>query len=262
MNQKIIALAICFSVASLFSCEGQKGKSSFALKSSSDSVAYSIGVSIGTNMKKDGLDSLDLDIMKAGIKNAIHGDSLMVNAEQSQKVIQGYLAKKQSQKGDANLQIGKKFLEENKKKDGVKVTADGLQYMVIKEGAGPMPTANDTVSVHYHGTLIDGTVFDSSVERGEPAEFPVGAVIKGWTEALQLMKVGSGKDGASVSFVGDDEHINEFVVYANKAENGFAIVRVLGKNMNPTTIMNMISILKESNFDLEQLKPLQQMMPK
>ena len=78
----------------------------------------------------------------------------------------------------------------------------------------------------------------------------------------QLMKVGSGKDGASVSFVGDDEHINEFVVYANKAENGFAIVRVLGKNMNPTTIMNMISILKESNFDLEQLKPLQQMMPK
>ena len=191
MNQKIIALAICFSVASLFSCEGQKGKSSFVLKSSSDSVAYSIGVSIGTNMKKDGLDSLDLDLMKAGIKNAIYGDSLMVNAEQSQKVIQGYLAKKQSQKGDANLQIGKKFLEENKKKDGVKVLADGLQYLVIKEGSGPMPTANDTVSVHYHGTLIDGSVFDSSVERGEPAEFPVGAVIKGWTEALQLMKVGS-----------------------------------------------------------------------
>jgi FKBP-type peptidyl-prolyl cis-trans isomerase FklB len=191
MNQKIIALAICFSIASLLSCEGQKGKSSISLKSTSDSVAYSIGVSIGTNMKKDGLDSLNLDVMKAGIMNAIHGDSLLVDAAESQNVIQAYLQGKQKQKGEANLMAGKKFLAENKKKEGVKELPDGLQYMVIKEGTGPMPTANDTVSVHYHGTLIDGTVFDSSIERGEPAEFPVGAVIKGWTEALQLMKVGS-----------------------------------------------------------------------
>ena len=90
-----------------------------------------------------------------------------------------------------NSSIGKKFLAENKKKPGVIELPDGLQYQVVKEGTGPMPTADDTVKVHYNGTLIDGTVFDSSIERGEPAEFPVGAVIKGWTEALQMMKVGS-----------------------------------------------------------------------
>ena len=191
MNKKIFALALCFSITALLSCEGQKGKTSVSLKTTSDSVAYSIGVSIGANMKKDGLDSLDLDIMKQAINSAMNGDSLLVDANLSQSVIQAYLARKQKQKGEAGMQIGKKFLEENKKKQGVIELPDGLQYMVMKEGTGPLPTANDTVSVHYHGTLIDGTVFDSSVERGEPAEFPVGAVIKGWTEALQLMKVGS-----------------------------------------------------------------------
>jgi FKBP-type peptidyl-prolyl cis-trans isomerase FklB len=191
MNKKIFALAVCFSIAALLSCEGQKGKTSISLKSTSDSVAYSIGVSIGANMKKDGLDSLNLDIMKEAIRTAIKGDSLLVDANASQGVIQAYLASKQKQKGDANLNAGKKFLEENKKKQGVVELPDGLQYMVIKEGTGPKPVASDTVSVHYHGTLIDGTVFDSSVERGEPAEFPVGAVIPGWTEALQLMTVGS-----------------------------------------------------------------------
>jgi FKBP-type peptidyl-prolyl cis-trans isomerase FklB len=191
MNKKIFALAICFSTVTLLSCEGQKGKSSVSLKTSADSVSYSIGASIGSNMKKDGLDSLNLDIMKEAIRSAIKGDSLLIDAMTSQSVIQNYLSEKQKQKGDANVAVGKKFLEENKSKPGVKVLPDGLQYMVIKEGTGAMPTANDTVSVHYHGTLIDGTVFDSSVERGEPAEFPVGAVIKGWTEALQMMKVGS-----------------------------------------------------------------------
>ncbi len=191
MNKKIFALAICFSIAALLSCEGQKGNSSISLKSTSDSVAYSIGVSIGSNMKKDGLDSLNLEVLKQAISSAIKGDSLLIDAATSQSVIQSYLSAKQKQKGEANKSAGMKFLEENKKKSGVVVTASGLQYQVEKEGTGPMPTATDTVKVHYHGTLIDGTVFDSSVERGEPAEFPVGAVIKGWTEALQLMKVGS-----------------------------------------------------------------------
>ncbi len=191
MNKKIFALALCFSITALLSCEGQKGKSSVSLKTTSDSVAYSIGVSIGANMKKDGLDSLDIDIMKHAISSAIKGDSLLIDATNSQSVIQAYLSRKQKQKGDVNLQAGIKFLAENKKKQGVVELPDGLQYMVIKEGTGAIPTANDTVSVHYHGTLLDGTVFDSSIDRGEPAEFPVGAVIKGWTEALQLMKVGS-----------------------------------------------------------------------
>jgi FKBP-type peptidyl-prolyl cis-trans isomerase FklB len=191
MNKKIFALAVCFSFAALLSCEGQKGKTAVNLKSTSDSVAYSIGVSIGANMKKDGLDSLNLDIMKEAIRSAIKGDSLLVDAAQSQSVIQAYLSAKQKQKGDANLEAGKKFLAENKKKQGVIELPDGLQYMVVTQGTGPKPVASDTVSVHYHGTLIDGTVFDSSIERGEPAEFPVGAVIPGWTEALQLMNVGS-----------------------------------------------------------------------
>lgn len=191
MNKKVLALAACFSIATLFSCQGQKGKSSVNLKSTVDSVAYAIGISIGTNMKKDGLDSLNLDVLKAAIQSAIKGDSLMLNSAQSQGVIQSYLGNKAKTKGDANESIGKKFLAENKKKPGIVELPDGLQYQVVKEGTGPMPTANDTVKVHYNGTLIDGTVFDSSIERGEPAEFPVGAVIKGWTEALQLMKVGS-----------------------------------------------------------------------
>jgi FKBP-type peptidyl-prolyl cis-trans isomerase FklB len=191
MNKKIIALAICFCTVALLSCEGQKRKSNVNLKTTADSVAYSIGVSIGNNMKKDQLDSLDLDIMKAGMAAVLKGDSVLLDNTQCQTVIQNYMTSQQKSKGDANLNAAKKFLADNKKKQGVVELPDGLQYIVEKEGTGPKPTPSDTVKVHYHGTLMDGTVFDSSVERGEPAEFPVGAVIPGWTEALQLMNVGS-----------------------------------------------------------------------
>ncbi|HNQ61420.1 MAG TPA: FKBP-type peptidyl-prolyl cis-trans isomerase [Bacteroidia bacterium] len=191
MNKKVILLAMSFSIATLFSCNGQKGQKTVSLKNSADSVSYGIGMSIGANMKKDGLDSLNLDILKIAMEAAIKGDSLLMTGAESQAAIQNYLGKKQEAKASATGAAGKKFLEENKNKPGVKVTDDGLQYQVITEGNGPMPSAEDTVVTHYHGTLIDGTVFDSSVERGEPAEFPVGAVIKGWTEALQMMKVGS-----------------------------------------------------------------------
>lgn len=191
MNKKVLLLAVSFSVATLFSCNGQKGQKSINLKNASDSVSYGIGISIGANMKKDGLDSLNLDILKIAMEAAIKGDSLLMTSAESQATIQNYLGKKQEAKASATGAAGKKFLEENKKKPGVVELPDGLQYQVIKEGTGPMPTAEDTVVTHYHGTLIDGTVFDSSVERGEPAEFPVGGVIRGWTEALQLMKTGS-----------------------------------------------------------------------
>lgn len=161
------------------------------MKTKTDSVAYAIGVTIGSNMKKDGLDSLNLDILAKAIKHSLKGDSLLLNSQVAQGVIQAYLGEKQKQKADANIAVGKKFLDDNKSKPGVKVLPDGMQYIVMKEGTGPMPTATDTVSCHYHGTLIDGTVFDSSVDRGQPAEFPVGGVIKGWIEALQMMHVGS-----------------------------------------------------------------------
>lgn len=190
MKFKASLLAVAFSV-SLISCNGQRGKGDVSLKNISDSVSYSIGVSIGSNMKKDNLTNLDLDILKAGMAAALKGDSLMISQMDAQACIQVFLQRKQQEDSENNTAAGKKFLEDNKKKKGVTTTASGLQYEVIKQGNGPKPTVTDTVVTHYHGTLIDGTVFDSSVDRGEPAEFPVGAVIKGWTEALQLMNVGS-----------------------------------------------------------------------
>jgi FKBP-type peptidyl-prolyl cis-trans isomerase FklB len=191
MKRKSILLAVCFSFTALISCEGQKGGGDVSIKTKTDSVAYAIGVTIGNNMKKDGLDSLNLDVLTKAIKQALKGDSLQMNPQQSQASIQAYLGEKQKQKADANIAAGKKFLDENKKKPGVITLPDGLQYIVMKEGTGAIPTATDTVVMHYHGTLIDGTVFDSSVDKGQPITWTVNGFIKGWTEALQMMKVGS-----------------------------------------------------------------------
>lgn len=191
MNKKVFVLASAFLITTLFSCQGQKSKS-LSLNSQADSVSYAIGMTIGANMKKDGLDSLNLDILKEALRSALNGDSSAIDQNQSQMVIQSYLSNKQKVKSDANMAAGKKFLADNKKNDkSVVELPDGLQYKILKQGTGPKPTAADTVKVHYHGTLIDGTVFDSSVDRGEPIEFPLNQVIKGWTEGVQLMNVGS-----------------------------------------------------------------------
>src|SRR5258708_678898 len=168
MYSKAISFLSIFSLAMLFSCTGQKGKpnaSNASLKTKADSTAYGIGVSIGGNFKKQGLDSLDIDLLSSALKAALRGDSLLISEQQAQPIIQSYVSERQKQKGDANLAIGKKFLDENKNKPGVKVLPDGMQYIVMKDGTGPMPVATDTVKVNYHGTLIDGTVFDSSVDR-------------------------------------------------------------------------------------------------
>lgn len=187
---RLLAALLLVSNFSFYACKS--GGSSTELTSLSDSMAYSIGISIGSNMKKDNLDSLNLDILKQAMAAALSGDTnLLISQFEAQGVIQKYLAEQQSKKSNDNLAKCKKWLDENGKKSGVITTASGLQYEVVKEGTGPKPTINDTVKTNYHGTLIDGTVFDSSVDRGEPVEFPVGQVIKGWTEALQLMSVGS-----------------------------------------------------------------------
>lgn len=162
-----------------------------------DQVSYSIGMNIGSNFKKQGID-INPDVLIMAIRDTTTGDKTRLTEKEMMDTLNGYQAQMMARKadkakvvGEKNRVDGVKFLEENKKKADVKSTASGLQYKVLTAGAGATPTATDTVKTHYRGTLIDGTEFDSSYKRGEPATFPVNGVIKGWTEALQLMKVGS-----------------------------------------------------------------------
>lgn len=163
------------------------------LKDTKDKVSYSIGLNIGFNFKKQNMD-LNADALMAGVKDAISGRKPLLDENQVRETMTIWtkeVAEKQKAMGEKTKAEGEKFLGENKKKEGVKTTPSGLQYKVIKEGTGPQPKDTDTVTVQYRGTLIDGTEFDSSYKRGQPAEFPVTGVIKGWTEALLMMKVGS-----------------------------------------------------------------------
>jgi len=167
------------------------------LKTDKEKLSYAIGMNIGQSMKKDSLD-IDPAILSRAIKDAVTGSKPAMTEEEARTIVTAFrteMVKKQqaeAQKaGEVNKQAGDKFLAENKTKDGVVTLPSGLQYKVIKQGDGPKPTASDTVVTNYRGTLIDGKEFDSSYKRGQPATFPVGQVIKGWTEALQLMPVGS-----------------------------------------------------------------------
>jgi FKBP-type peptidyl-prolyl cis-trans isomerase FklB len=156
-----------------------------------DSVSYSLGVNIGENIKTQFPD-IDIKNFEAAIKDVLDDSKEpTVSGADAQKKIQEYFSKQQAKASESVVEEGRKFLAENSKKENVFTLESGLQYEVIKSGDGAKPSLNDQVTTHYHGTLIDGTVFDSSVERGQPASFPVNGVIKGWTEALQLMNVGS-----------------------------------------------------------------------
>lgn len=166
------------------------------LKDLKQRASYAIGVRIGTNIKSDGLD-VDLDMIARGIRDSAGEGKPVLTEEQLSAALnefQQQLAAKQQQAmaaaADKNKKDGEAFLAANKGKEGVKTLPSGLQYKVVKAGTGAMPKATDEVTTHYRGTLIDGTEFDSSYSRGQPATFGVGQVIRGWTEALQLMKVG------------------------------------------------------------------------
>lgn len=159
--------------------------------------AYAFGAGFGAQMAAQDIE-IDADAFMQGFKTALAGDELALtdeelktHAQAFQKTLMEKARAKAAAVGDENLKAGQAYLAENKGKEGVVETASGLQYLVIKEGEGAKPLATDKVKVHYTGTLIDGTVFDSSVERGEPISFALGNVIKGWTEGLQLMSVGS-----------------------------------------------------------------------
>lgn len=167
------------------------------LKTQKDKASYAIGLNIGKSMHKDSVD-VDTSILLRGLKDGLAGSKPLLTDDEARAAmvaLQTDLRKKQEEKilvqGEANKKEGEAFLAENKTKDGVVTLPSGLQYKILKEGTGPKPTAADTVVCNYKGTLLDNTEFDSSYKRGQPATFPVGGVIKGWTEALQLMPVGS-----------------------------------------------------------------------
>lgn len=168
-----------------------KNKSKMDLKTEVDSVSYSIGLNIAENLSNQGLNELNIEALAKGMDDYLAKNDLAISKEQGEQFIQMYMQKKSMEVANENKKAGEEFLTENGKKDGIITLESGMQYEVIVEGKGAIPTANDRVKTHYHGTLIDGTVFDSSVERGQPATFGVTQVIQGWQEALQLMPVGS-----------------------------------------------------------------------
>jgi len=187
MKHFVATLALAAVATSIFAQDKP-----FPLKDLKDKASYSIGVDIGMNFKKQNMD-LNADALAAGARDALSGKP-QVNPNEIREIMtqwQKEFGEKQKVMATKNQADGEKYLAENKKKEGVKTTASGLQYKSLKEGAGPQPKASDTVTVNYRGTLIDGTEFDSSYKRGEPATFPLNGVIKGWTEGLQLMKKGS-----------------------------------------------------------------------
>lgn len=155
-------------------------------------ASYAIGQQIGSNLKSQSIE-FDAKVLAASIQEAAEGKESRMQPEEMQQALmklQENIVKKQQEEAESNSKSGLEFLEKNKTAEGVKTTASGLQYIVEAEGTGRSPGPNDTVKAHYRGTLITGEQFDSSFDRGQPAEFPVDGVIRGWTEALQLMKVG------------------------------------------------------------------------
>ena len=168
---------------------------SATLKTDVDSVAYAIGVNTGAGFKENLQtfpgEELNVDVMIAGFVEGLKGKDVQIKLEDATQLIQAYFMAAQAKEGEKAKKEGEDFLAKNKAESGVITTESGLQYKVLTEGSGAKPTAEDKVKVHYTGTLLDGTKFDSSVDRGEPAEFGVTQVIKGWTEGLQLMPVGS-----------------------------------------------------------------------
>ncbi|SBW04546.1 FKBP-type peptidyl-prolyl cis-trans isomerase [uncultured Dysgonomonas sp.] len=156
-----------------------------------DKISYALGLSIGNNFLSSGIKKVDFEAFLKGMQDVINEAPLAMSYDEAKEVMNDYFTKLQDERLEVNLKAGEEFLAINKNRPGVVTLPSGLQYEILKEGNGSKPKATDQVKCHYHGTLIDGTVFDSSVERGQPATFGVNQVIPGWVEALQLMPAGS-----------------------------------------------------------------------
>lgn len=156
-----------------------------------EKISYALGLNIAANLIQSGIKGIDTSNLSRGIDDMLNGADLEMSNEEAGQLLQAYFSELQAKQQEAAVSANKEFLDNNAKQEGVVVLPSGLQYSIMVEGNGPKPAATDSVKCHYHGTLTDGTVFDSSVQRNEPAVFPVNGVIKGWVEALQLMPVGS-----------------------------------------------------------------------
>jgi len=205
IKMKVIKfLVVLITITIVFSCNNQ-GVTKKSLKNDVDTVSYALGLDMAYKLKGN-FSEVDNDLFVQGFKNGIDSTNILIDKNKIDGILRAFFQKRQVElqkkqqeealkKAEDEFgeikEAGMKFIEENKSKKGVQVTESGLQYIVIKEGTGDKPKATTRVKVHYHGTSIDGTVFDSSVERGEPSEFLANRVIKGWTEGLQLMSVGS-----------------------------------------------------------------------
>ena len=156
-----------------------------------EKISYALGLSLGNNLSSSGIENLDIQKLAKGIQDVLEKNKPEISYQEAQTIINEFFEALQSKATKGAIQQGKDFLEQNARREGITTLSSGLQYEIITEGKGAKPQASDTVKVHYHGTLLDGKVFDSSVQRGEPATFGVTQVISGWVEALQLMPVGS-----------------------------------------------------------------------
>ena len=184
-------------ISSLTACDNPETEETaivstgFSIDNDTDRISYALGVNVAENIKTQGLEAVNPEALTKGFSDYYNNEALQISAQEAIQMLQAHFQKIQQTKASSNVQEGQSFLQQNAVREGVVVLPSGLQYEVLQEGNGPKPGPTDNVTTHYTGTFIDGSIFDSSVQRGTPASFPVNGVIPGWTEALQLMTVGS-----------------------------------------------------------------------
>lgn len=187
----LIVLLTTFNVINAQPGKTPVSKTPNPMKSLLDSASYAVGLSVINFYKQQGITKLNSTLVTKAMNDVLAGKKPLLDDAAANAVLNNFMMSLQAQKSKPNIDAGQKFLAENKKKPGVITTASGLQYEILRDSTGPKPVATDSVTCHYKGTLLNGTVFDNSYDRGQPITFSLGGVIKGWTEGLQLMSVGS-----------------------------------------------------------------------